>query len=117
MSIEVFKSSKQLAQVRPNSNSAVSAIVKTEKKKYVLTNIVVTNTTNSNVAYSLYHDKDGTTYDQTTALAYSKTLVANDYTIIEWVNGYPLDIGYSGNFAVQTSSANALTFTINGAEF
>lgn len=108
---------KQLAQVRPSGTSAVNAFKKGARSKIIITSILVANTTNGSVNYSIYLDNNGTTYDQTTALFYAVALAANSTVLIEFYNGLAIDGSTAqGNMAVQTSSSQALTFTITGIE-
>ena len=102
-----------LAQVRPSVTSAVlgfAAQLRTE-----ITLIVISNTTASAVNFSLYHDDNGTTYDQTTALYYAVQVAANSTELIQIASpnaGILLSSG--GNLGVQSSTANALNFSIYG---
>lgn len=106
---------RQLAQTRASGTSPVSAILKKAKDKMVITSIVIANTTAGSVNYSIYLDKNGSTYDQTTALFYAVALAANSTAMVEFTDGLPFDSSPTdGNLAVQTSSSNALTFTISG---
>lgn len=116
MQIDFSNIPKQLAQSRPSGTGATSVIAKSRKRKLLITSIIVANTTGSAANYSIYLDKDGTTYDQTTALFYAVSLTANGTEIIEFTNGLPFDTDASGNLAVQTGTGSALTFTINGIE-
>lgn len=110
--------SRQLAQIRASGTSAVSAINKQARSKLLITSIIVANTTAGSVNYSIYLDTNGTTYTQATALFYAVALAANSTAIIEFVNGLPIDSSTAnGHLAVQTSSSEALTFTINGIEY
>ena len=114
------KATKQLAQVRPAGTAAVSALLKPEKAKYVITSIVICNTTGSGGAssnYSIYLDGNGTTYDESTALYFAVALAKQTTDVREFADGLPMDAGDSANLAVQTSTGSALTFTINGYEF
>jgi len=63
--------------------------------------------------YRLFVDEDGSTYDQTTAIAYDIPLLGNttDTWEVEIYMNNP-----SGNLAVRTGTANALTFTVNGED-
>ena len=108
---------KQLVQTRPAGTAAVSAILKPKRRKLVIKNITICNTTGSSANYSLYLDRNGTTYTEVTALYFNAALAANTTAFIEYNNGLPFDPDAQGNFAVQTSTGNALTFTIDGIEF
>lgn len=100
-----------LAQNRPSGTGAVTAYTKPTGGIVTVVGIVVCNTTSGVVTYSLYVCKNGTTYDQTTALAYSTNINANDSLFVELP--FTLDTS-SGTIGVQSSSANALNFTILG---
>lgn len=103
---------KELAQSRPSGTTAVVAY---QPSTYAeISNIIIANTTGSAVDYSLYLDQDGTTYDETTTLAFGISLPANSTTIWDLERSIP--IFSTGAFAVQTSSANALNFSIYGHE-
>jgi len=106
---------KQLGQLRPGDVNAASIYSPPANSSGLIYQIVIANTTTVNADFSIYRDNDGTTYDQTTALAYGVTLAGNSYTLIEFLNGLSLETP-SGNLAVQTSVTNALTFTVDGIE-
>jgi hypothetical protein len=78
-----------------------------------VTRITVCNTTGSTAKYSVYHDDDGSTFDQSTALYYAVSLAAN--TTVELMTYGPgLYVAKSGQIAVQTDTGSALTFTLYG---
>lgn len=105
---------KQLAQARPANTTAVSALAMPDGNSYVeIDTIIVCNTTSSDATFRLFHDDDGTTYDQSTAFAYDANCPANQSVHLEFLN--PL-IMRGGNLAVRTSTGNALTFTVYGKE-
>lgn len=79
--------------------------------KIILTTIIIANTTSSAAKYSVFHDVDGTTYDQSTALAYEVSLAANSVVELEWPLALPIS---AGNLAVQSGTGNALTYTAYG---
>lgn len=102
-----------LAQSRPGTTTAATlftATLRTEIKK-----MVVCNTGAGTGAYSIYHDDDGTTYDQTTALFYSKSLAANTTDVInaeDYAGGISVSAG--GSIGIQTATASAMTFSFYG---
>ena len=107
------KRSRLIAQARPSGTSAVAAF--TTKAATRIDTIVIANTTAGSVNYSVYLDQDGTTYDQSTALFYSVALAANTTALIQFDSSFFItDI--NGRLAIQTSSGNALTFSIFGLE-
>jgi len=109
-----------LAQLRPSGTSATLAFtsppnVSGRGLQTEITLIAVCNTTGAPASFSIYHHDTGTTYDQTTALYYGVALAANttDLITIQSPNsGIMMRPG--GKLAVQTSVANALTFSIYG---
>lgn len=102
-----------LAQTRPSSTSATSAF--SSILATTITRIHITNTTGSAAAASVYHDDDGTTFDQTTALLYSKSIAANTSETIEAAS---LDSGITvaagGAIGVRSQTPSALTFSLYG---
>ena len=104
---------KQLGQKRENSTNAVSVYSPSQGKQVIIKTIVIANTTAAAVTYRIFVDDDGTTYDETTALAFDIYLAAN--TSVEWVGAYTMN-NENGNLAYRSSSANALTITVFGVE-
>jgi|TARA_R100001244_G_scaffold124675_2_gene94550 hypothetical protein len=108
---------KQLGQARPANTTAVSIYSPTDGTRSEILQILVCNTSGSAATFRIFHDDNGTTYDQTTALYYDKSVNADD-TLRIWPNKPPGFAMYNtdGNLAVRTSSGNALTFTVYGNE-
>ena len=104
---------KQLGQARPAGTTAVSIYSPGAGVTAIIRNVTVTNTTGLAANFSLYHDDDGTTYDQTTALYYTVRIEKNQTISL---TAFMAMNNSSGNLAVQTDTANALTFTVYGAE-
>lgn len=106
---------KLLGQSKPSGTSAASIYSPdTSVMLAEITTIIISNTTGTAAAYSIYLDGDGTTYDQSTALFYSVNLAANDSKVLNDIEIYMSNP--NGNLAIQTDTANALTFTVFGAE-
>jgi hypothetical protein len=103
---------KQLGQQRPNTTAAVS-IYNPPVGNSVVHSIIICNTTTSAAKYRIFCDDDGTTYDETTALFYDVSLPAKTTDTLE-VKICMNDA--TGNLAVSTDTANALTFTLFGEE-
>lgn len=108
-----FSSGEQLAQSRPAGTSAVSlftASIVTE-----ITSLCICNTTGSASKFSVYHDDDGSTFDETTALHWTQTIPA-DSTV--YISSNSVGAGFmvkaSGQIGVQTDTGSALTFTLYG---
>lgn len=108
---------KQLGQARPGDTDPVSIYSPADGARAEILQIVVCNTTGSAATFRIFHDDDGSTYNQTTALYYDKTVAAND-TLRIWPNKSP---GFAmanpdGNLAVRSGTSDALTFTVYGNE-
>jgi len=103
----------QLAQSRPSGTTATSIFTASIVTEISL--IVVCNTTASSADFSIYHDDDGSTADQTTALFYAVPVAGNTtVTISSDSIGAGLQMAATAQLSVQTSVANALTFTVYG---
>jgi len=104
--------SKQLAQSRPSGTSAASIYAPANNVTGVIKMIKVVNTTGTAATFKLFHDQDGTTYSEETALEWSTSVAAN----ATWQNDCFIAVKNSGNFAVSTATGSALTFTLYGIE-
>lgn len=104
---------KVFGQARPLDLEPVSIYSPDTRIIGIIKTIVVCNLTAAAVAYRIFVDDDGTTYDQDTALAYDINILAN--TTEEWYGYYPMN-NPDGNLAVRSSVAAALTFTAFGVE-
>lgn len=99
----------QLAQARENSTNAVS-IYQSPAGKTVQAFLKITNTTTDEALVRVFHDTNGSTYDESTALIYDLSILP----------GYLLEIDHifmdnsAGNLAYRTDTANALTATVYG---
>ena len=109
----MFASGSQLAQSRPSGTSAVSVF--TSLTGHEVTRIVICNTSGASATYSIYHDDDGSTFDETTALFFGVTLGANNTEIIDFGGaGGGLHMAKNAQIAVQTGTGDALTFSLYG---
>ena len=105
---------KQLGQLRPADTNAASLYSPGASTETIIKTIVVCNQTASAATYRLFHDDDGTTYDESTALAFDINLGANSTDFVE-VNIMANDS--TGNVAVRTGTNSAITFTAYGTEY
>ncbi len=111
---ETFDKGKQLGQSRPSGTTAVSIYSPPASVTgNILTIFICNNTSGTAADYTLYHDNDGATYDETTMIHPPVNL--NPGEVIEVNTWIPMDDS-SGNLAVKTSVANAITFTVYGVE-
>ena len=104
----------QLGQSRPANTTAVSIYTLPANVSTKVTMITIANTSGSDDDFRIFHDVNGTTYDETTAIFYDTDIPAD--TVVEWE---PEDLwldNTSGNIAVRTGTGNAITFTMYGEE-
>ena len=104
----------QLAQSRPSGTTAVTAYTNANVRTEI-SRIYIANTTGSSAAFSLYHDDDGTTYSEATAIAFSAPIAAN--TVVSFgfeAVGGGITVAPGGSLGVKTGTANAITFTVYG---
>lgn len=102
---------QQLAQSRPSGTTAASVYSPASGEEVVIHNVIICNTSGASAKYRLFLDDDGTTYDESTALAWDVSVGADEVGIFE-VKLCMNDA--NGNLAVRTDTASALTFTVNG---
>lgn len=100
---------RQLAQLRPSDTNAVSIL--NSDMPWIVDLVVVTSTTTNDTVFSIYHDADGTTYSEATALYFQSPISANDVAYVQ----LPIsNADRTGNLAVKSGEASGLTFTIYG---
>ncbi len=103
----------QLGQVRPANTNPVSLYSPGAGVTTRLDPVWVCNNTASVATCRVFLDHDGATYDQTTALEYDLSIAG--YTARP-VGGLNRMNDSSGNLAVRTDTAGALTFSVCGIE-
>ena len=74
---------KQLGQLRPANTTAASLYSPGANTETIVKSILVCNTTGGAVTYRIFHDDDGTTYDENTALFWEMSLAANSTDVLE----------------------------------
>ena len=104
---------KQLGQLRPANTTAASLYSPPASTTALLTVLSIANTTADEAKFRLFIDDDGTTYDETTAIAWDVRILAETFRHIKL--GHSMNDS-SGNFAVRTDTNSALTFTLSGEE-
>lgn len=102
---------RQLAQLRPSTTSAEVLFSPAQNRQYHIAVINVTNVSGAPVDVSIFHDADGTTFDETTAILWAVNLNANSTLQFETTLA---DYKSAGALAVKVSVANAATFTVYG---
>lgn len=103
----------QLGQLRPANTSAASIFTTGTQQIAWATTLIIANLTGTDAYFSVFHDIDGTTYNESTAVAFVVKVEANG--VVEWNfdNYLPLPKA-NGSIGVQSDTANALNFTLNG---
>jgi acetyltransferase-like isoleucine patch superfamily enzyme len=102
---------QQLGQARENSTNAVSVYSPGASEEVIIKQIIVANTSGAAATVRMFHDNDGTTYDESTTVGWDVTIPANSV----WDRGVTICMNNAaGNFAYRSSVANALTITIYG---
>jgi len=101
---------KLIIQNRP-SNESTNTIFKATTKT-IITQVVVSTCNNTDVKFWIYHDDDGTTYDETTALLWKIKAKEKTTLIIdcEWA------VEVNGSIGVKVDNSNGLNFTLYGYE-
>jgi hypothetical protein len=102
---------RQLAQARPSSTTAESLFSNPINSQYVLSVVNICNVSATAAALSLFHDVDGATYDEGTALLWAYTLAPGE--VLQYEANLSGDLA-AGNVGIKTSVANALNFTAYG---
>ena len=108
---------RQLAQLRPSGTSAVSLFSPSGHYPYNVDLIVATNNSGASVDVTIYHDVDGTTYDDTTCVLATTSLANGGTLYYSPGNGKVTglsDYRAAGNIAVKTSTADSVNFTAYG---
>ena len=111
--------SRQLGQIRPNDLNAISIFTPIDfRPNAIIETIIVCNTSVTGAKFSIFHDDNGAIFDETTALFFEEQSAGRETRIILFSNGLAIQgktsSGPAGNLAVQTSIANAFTFTVYG---
>ncbi|MBT7628771.1 MAG: hypothetical protein HN597_03580 [Desulfobacula sp.] len=99
----------QLAQARENSTNAVS-VYSPGAGETVQIFAKVANTTAATAKVRVFHDNDGTTYDETTTIAWDVEIEPGQFLEIDKVF---MD-NSAGNLAYRSDTANALVMTVYG---
>jgi hypothetical protein len=102
----------QVAQARENSTNAVSVFSSGAGETHQI-RLKAVNVSGASATLSIFHDNDGTTYDESTALVWQMTL-SDGQPPYEMEGIYMSN--ENGNLAYQSSVANAITMTVYSIE-
>jgi len=107
-------SSRILAQQR-GTTSLVTAYNPGTGIRALIYTIIIANTSGAASDFQICIDDDGTTYDETTTIAWN--VPCNDGAIVQFdfEHGIPMNLN-GGNIAVLSIVNNAHTFTVIGEE-
>ncbi|GEM_PF-1464952 len=109
---------KLLSQkMAPNTN-AFSLVNRPRNSNLLVAFIFVCNTDANAATFSIFHDNNGSTYNNTTALYYRNVINANSTTLLDFSHcGISLNKDTAvGNLGAQTNTANIINFTVYGME-
>ena len=117
MSINVTHAQgQQLAQLRPSGTSAVTLFTATNLRvEITLLVAVIVSGTAGQTEIEVYHDDDGTTYDNDTLIASIQKADNADGLVFQAQHpGSGIMLARGGSIGVKVSQANAVNFTIYG---
>lgn len=104
----------QIAQVRPVVTTAVTAWVPTLRTE--ITSIKICNTSASARVFSVFHDDDGGTFSEATALYWGRTAGIGETISIDASSPYAgITVSKNGRIGVRSDLTSGLTFTFYGA--
>jgi len=98
-------------QLRPANTTAATLYTATLKSE--ITRILIANTTGSAATFRLFHDDDGTTMDETTALVWDNSVASGAYVDLQaYLDGAGITIAAGGSLGCRSGTGNALTFSV-----
>ena len=102
---------RQLAQLRPSGTSAVSFFsTSTHDGLYTMDLINICNVSSAIVYVSIFHDVDGSIYDEDTSLVWEYPIGIGQVFLYEPYKGVSDNL-IAGNIGIQVSVASAANFT------
>lgn len=100
-----------LGQLRPADANAATLYQANANENVVGMWLYIANTGGATPSYRVFIDAAGTTYDETTAIAWNMAMAAN---VHEWAEVRLPLISPAGSVGVRTSAGNEITFTLVG---
>jgi len=107
---------RQLGQLRPSNTTAASIYSPATGIRTTIRSIFIANTTGSAATYRIFHDDNGTTFDETTALAWNKSVASGTFDLVNLSDSPIFMADDTGNLGVRSGTNDALTFTVYGEE-
>jgi len=105
---------RQLAQLRPSSTTAQSLYTPGEARQFDIDCVIIANVSGTeSVDVSLFHDADGTTFDETTSILWKHTIQPGEVIHYEPLKGIS-EYRAGSNVGCKVSLSSAATFTVYG---
>ncbi len=105
-----------LGQSTPSGTTAEAVVTNSNLPVMEIAAICVCNSTGSAATFRLQHDVGGSSYDQSNALYYDKSVPANDSI---WIRAESMGAGISlsegDSLGIRSDTGSALTFSVYGA--
>lgn len=111
----MYASGELLAQLRPSGTTAVTLLTADQLRIEVTLLVSAAIAGTSGVDVEIYHDDDGTTYNNDT-LIYKSSRTAGGSNFLFWSQapGGGIIIKPGGSLGVKIDSANAINFSVYG---
>ena len=117
MITEQLQTARQLGQGTPANTTAVAIYSPRNGIKGEIGSIIVCNTGTNIIKYRIFHDADGSTYADASALFYDVTLGSGETDIICFKEiGLIVDGDTDGTLGIRTDTADDMTVTLYGWE-
>lgn len=108
----MLQKGRLVAQARPSTTDPTQIYQPADGRQAVAYLLIVCNLSSSARTFRVFLDADGTTYDESTAIFYDRSLGSNETRTLQ-IN---LKMNSSSNLAVRSSSASDVTFTLFAVE-
>ena len=112
----ILNSMGELAQARLDNTTITSIFSPASGKTVQISLVHVVNTSVSTATFSLFLDNDGTTYDQSTVLAWEESIPAKRFADFSFERALYMN-NSTGNLAFLEGTANAITISVYGSTF
>ena len=112
----ILNSMGELAQARLDNTTITSIFSPASGKTVQISLVHVSNSTASAATFRLFLDNDGTTYNESTQLAWDVSVPAKQFIDMAFERALYMN-NASGNLAFQEGTANALTISVYGSTF
>jgi hypothetical protein len=109
---------KLLSQKMATNTNAFSLVARPRNSNLLVAFVFVCNTDANAATFNIFHDNNGSTYNNTTALYYNNVINAKTTTLLDFSHcGIALNKDTAaGNLGAQANTANIINFTVYGME-